>query len=89
VVSAIKCKAEENIVPYKHSLPAKEVQTRIIQENNIKQQQQQQQYQSIRTILNKSDFCYFSSSPGLMAITFPSTTATAPLVEAATKSLAI
>lgn len=32
---------------------------------------------------------YFSSSPGLMAITFPSTTAVAPLVAAATKSLVI
>ena len=32
---------------------------------------------------------YFSSSPGLMAITFPSTTAIAPLVAADTKSLVI
>jgi len=32
---------------------------------------------------------HFSSSPGLIAITFPSTTATAPLVAAAIKSQVI
>ena len=38
-------------------------------------------------VVNQDYLPYFASSPGLMAITFPSITATAPRVAAATKSL--
>uniref|UniRef100_A0A6B0UCI2 Putative secreted protein n=1 Tax=Ixodes ricinus TaxID=34613 RepID=A0A6B0UCI2_IXORI len=38
-------------------------------------------------MLFQMNICILVSSPGLMAMTFPSTTATAPRVAAATKSL--